>query len=823
MPKFVNRSGLIASVLAALSALALFSAGCNEECKKGKSECVDGTAGLIRTCVATADSNEWLITSCPDNSVCSADAEELAAKRAGADAGGLITSAQIDGSACVGTCLQGDRSCASDALARVCVADGTWELDACDLGEKCIDGACQVSNEPGTVLRCEPGAKACASETMEKVCDPDGTAWTTTACLPSEVCTDTECVPDPKSSCDDASTCLDNKTAIRCLGQGEGFELVPCEGDTYCEFGRCRGTGCALGSICNGTTATGLPLIRECADGVNFTDTVCGANEACQQDKDSATCVPLECAPGTTVCGDPRDPAVDPTTTFTTCVVNGAGSGVPEWVTGTCDGATTCDPTILGGFPTSPCAQLCTPGAERCGAATGIAFGKQVCLDDGTWGKVTSCNAGTDSELQCVIAPTADASKLPKALCADPICAYALTGPADGATGYCEEGKLRECLPDGTIAKAKDCGDGVCLNTGSAARADGRSPGACQTTPVCQDGQSKCAVGTGLGSMFQTCENGFWSTKLTSCDTDGTCWNVLDTDGNPSHQCGGECAAGTRQCDPTDATGTKVQTCSSKGKYGTAEPCDIGFCQGAGGDATCRLQCVPNTLGCVGTTVAAPDGTHTGTSQQAKCGDDGTWGAPTACAAGTACRTGASGEPVGCVQCVGEDVVGGNENGVMDTRCDPAAVAKLQECGPDNKWDASRTCGESKTCLGTSGPTCGFCTSAQGWYVSCNATSINDNEMCGSCNVTGYGFVTNCTESSIAATGGTGTLTCEGQGYTAGSSFGGFADCCGGAHRTGTRTCDDVQAGSVPTVLGGVANCCSHSAVVAGGGFAYCQ
>ena len=352
-------------------ALVAFASGCtDDECKKGETTCI--SSSLYRVCVDGQDGPEWLITQCGENEVCESDVS-LRPADAGADAGGKPASAKAaSADVCVGTCSLDERQCVTDSLARFCIAGGIWQLDMCDVGERCVSGECVLSQGEGTVRRCEPGAKQCAGELVEKVCDPDGTAWIFQSCAANEVCTDDACAPDPASSCDDGNACLDNKHLVRCLGTDRGFELVECEGDSYCQGGVCRGDNCTVGSFCNGVV-NGQAQIRECIDGTNLRDTSCGVSEVCKQNPDNtAECIAPVCTPGATVCGDPDDTEADATKVFSRCVV-GANSGVPGWVRGECVDNLSCDPASVAGA--NPCRQDCTPGSQRCapvGTAVGI-------------------------------------------------------------------------------------------------------------------------------------------------------------------------------------------------------------------------------------------------------------------------------------------------------------------------------------------------------------------------------------------------------------------------------------------------------------------
>jgi hypothetical protein len=298
-----------------------FVIGCGDDeegaCKKGTTECV--SESVLRTCVPGSDGSgsEWLLHTCGAGEVCgsaSGDDDEASS-----------------GMACLGSCEMGVSECVGASAARYCVDGRSWQLDPCDAGQRCVDDKCVFVADGGLEL-CEPGSRSCGTPETEKICDDDGSKWIEQACDESEQCLVDRCAPNPDASCDVPSRCLDNKTALRCLGEAQGFEVVQCEDDTYCEGGRCRGALCAIGSQCGASNQ-----VVECVDGVSLEHTQCDVNEACRQVRDRASCVPKPCEPGALRCGDPRDPSVDPTKFYTQCVPGTeTSSGLPEWVVGEC-------------------------------------------------------------------------------------------------------------------------------------------------------------------------------------------------------------------------------------------------------------------------------------------------------------------------------------------------------------------------------------------------------------------------------------------------------------------------------------------------------
>jgi hypothetical protein len=786
----------------------LVLAACGDDpCKVGSAECVNDR--LVRTCVPGQVGQDpyWTVNACQPDEVCDADA--LAGGGAG-DAGSEGTNA-----ACVGRCEQGESECVSPELARHCVDGRAWQLERCNVGEGCVDGVCRIGADGG-VRVCVPDERACASDEVEKVCDHDGTRWVESQCEDSEVCIVDRCAPDPDASCDEGSRCLDNKTALRCLGEARGFMRVDCPDDTYCELGRCRGPVCALGEIC-----VGLNQVRRCVDGVAFEDTQCGVNEVCKQNGDDAACVPRNCNPGATVCGVPDDPSADPTKTYSRCL-SGAetASGVPEWAVSECQGLLTCDPTFAA--TANPCRQACTPGAQTCMPdPQGIADGFAECQDDGTWGPVERCNPAAGSRLQCALEPNPDASALPRAICAEPVCAFVITNQ-DAVGGTCDGVQLRACTQDGTLGAASDCDVGICRATSFVMQSDGLLPGACDTALECEEGEQRCILdGATATPLYQVCAGDRWSSALETCDGDEPCVGYLDAQGRSRTLCGADCVPGHRRC----AADGSLETCSDDGAWGAAESCSAGTCLALGNnDAACVLQCAPGRARCGGTITTSPDGSP-GFAMEATCSAEGTLEAAVACDAGELCRVSGNGEHVGCVQCIGPDVLGGNAFGFVDSRCTPLDSTSLQTCSADNTWSASRACSAGTSCVGPTGASCGNCLSAAGNTVVCTQTNVNDLQICGGCTVN-LTPLAECTETAIgAATAG--LESCTSQFGGASTAWGGEPDCCDGNAgaflQRSNATCTTLGYG-FPIAWAGQPDCCS-ALQQAGGGpdFAYCS
>jgi hypothetical protein len=807
-----------ASIVVATAMLA----GCGDECRVGASECI--STALIQTCVPTEDGNEWLVHQCGANERCEDKAQDFRDGGVAGDAsadGGKSEPEPMDpsGAACTGTCQTGDHSCVSPALARVCITGGVWQLSPCAVGQTCDGdvGACVPGSGEDTVKACTPGTKACASDKVAKICDADGSGWVELPCAVNEICQKDACAPDPKSSCDDdANSCIDNKTALRCIGGDKGFEVVKCEGDLYCEAGRCRGTVCSLGSLCMRDEQ-----LRECVDGKSYRDSQCGVNEVCQQVKDIGKCVPRQCNAGDLACGDPRDPSVDAKKNYSMCVVAAGGSGVPEWVRVECTGATTCDPTR------KLCTQTCTKGAQRCASdpVTGVNDGFQTCGDDAKWGPVQTCNAENQSQKQCVLAPNPNASVLPKAVCAEPVCWWSFSNPSALALGACEGDQLRKCQPDGTLAEPTACEKGICRNVNEVITADGRTPALCDSMPQCEDGEEMCLyVGSNLATpRYRSCVNGYWSTEIKTCENDGACLSAHDDKGKRKKVCGAECSPASHRCNSDG----EIETCDDGGHWGRGQQCELGTCRATGNnDASCVVECVPGRVSCTGATSLGPDGFHEGRAQQRVCQNDGTWGNATTCGDGKICRVSGSGQGVGCVSCIGPNVPGGNAQASVDSRCDPNDATKIQDCGENNNWLSSRTCSDGKACVAPVAQSCGMCMGVSSMFQCTNA-NLQSEQVCAACDVLlaggGTSTISTCTQTAIAATANATTTTCTGAGVGTPTAWAGQPDCCSSLQQLSNATCASRGFGA-PSAWGGVPDCCNASRLgTTGTSFAYCD
>ena len=129
----------------------------------------------------------------------------------------------------------------------------------------------------------------------------------------------------------------------------------------------------------------------------------------------------------------------------------------------------------------------------------------------------------------------------------------------------------------------------------------------------------------------------------------------------------------------------------------------------------------PGTTVCAGGSKAVPGVAYAnGTDSQGTCTANGLLpSAPTPCAGNAACRVSSTGAAVGCVECVGPNVVGGNEYGFTDSRCTDTTGAypgnppdaATQTCSNTNTWPAAATticaggtsCGQTKPGLSCRG------------------------------------------------------------------------------------------------------------------------
>jgi hypothetical protein len=591
---------------------------------------------------------------------------------------------------------------------------------------------------------CKPGEKRCATDGAAKVCDADGSAWVVKVCDTGDVCKDGACVLDVMGAdCTPGSgRCVGTKTRLRCAADGHGFESTDCPDGAPCQEGECAGPVCNVGS----TSCSQSNALRTCVDGKHFTETPCSANGTCQSMiKGGVT--QSECAAtpncgfnGQRVCGDPTDASVSATAVYSECATRPDGS--VGWTRVDCVAPATCDPTNVA------CSSQCVPGEKRCSG--GVAF--QQCGTDGTWGAAQACNTGTTSGLAC-------RAKLGGSIadteCVDEACAGLAQIPtvkgveagtpqpsSTPAEGLCDGDQIRRCSTDGKLQAAADCASGSCRIVSNAA-IDGAHPGAC--SKACSPGETRC-VADGQ-PLYVTCDaSGTFGTAYQSCGS--VCQTGTDVKQKRVALCGDACIPGSTRC-----SGDKVQTCADSGKWGSAAACTVGICTDSDGQAICHAACVPDETLCVGASKDASDGVSTGTTRSVVCAANGTIPATgTACTGTQTCRTSQSGVVAGCVECMGPSVRGGNDTGIVDSRCSTDGKG-VEVCGADNAWQASTSCGTG-TCFVGRARSCGDCPN--------------------------FGISGTCTESFIDQRFGT-SNGCQQFGFGNTTACGSTPDCCGNA------------------------------------------
>jgi hypothetical protein len=293
------------------------------------------------------------------------------------------------------------------------------------------------------------------------------------------------------------------------------------------------------------------------------------------------------------------------------------------------------------------------------------------------------------------------------ALCGDAVCA-SYAGACDSS------GELRPCGPDGRLGAAQACPAGICTAFGSLQ--GGVQPGACSA--ACKSGDERC-VSLGATS-YQACANGLWSAPVECGDAGGgICFGFSGPTGRPSRVCG-VCAPGTHRCSGIDGvdggrTDAAVQTCDASGQWGPSAVCMVGSCTtSANGDAACLAQCVPGTTVCVGLSKPSGIPSIAGTSATGTCTPEGFLPLWSDCPGTQACRKASSGAAIGCVACVGPDVVGGNEQAQVDARCttSDAGVAGVERCQSGNTYAGANdgACPASTSCTtSTVARQCGSC------------------------------------------------------------------------------------------------------------------
>jgi hypothetical protein len=250
----------------------------------------------------------------------------------------------------------------------------------------------------------------------------------------------------------------------------------------------------------------------------------------------------------------------------------------------------------------------------------------------------------------------------------------------------------------------------------------------------CQAGDERCVAQR--SSSYETCVNGLWS-GATDCTAPSLCFDYTTGFGRPARVCG-VCVPGTHRC--TDASGAPgnsgpaIETCDGTGRWSAQVACTVGACATiSNNDAACLAQCVPGSTVCLGA-FAGGIGANPGTQASGTCTAAGLLPTAPACPGGagccggtTTCRRAGTGVAIGCVDCVGTAVVGGNESGITDTRCTTATGAvpgnaATEVCTATNTWPAAaNVCPTNTSCVPPTQQTCRNCfgnTCTESWVLS---------------------------------------------------------------------------------------------------------
>jgi hypothetical protein len=407
-----------------------------------------------------------------------------------------------------------------------------------------------------------------------------------------------------------------------------------------------------------------------CVAGSWYQAFYCAPDEYCLVGPAGPACGVPECLLGQSQCGDPSDPSYPEAEGFSRCDLR--ADGIIGWVLTECFAPTRC---VLDPSSGALCDSDCLPGDQRCDLSeTGI----QTCGAEGTWGATVPCSAPGEAQLFCLVPPTAPHAPV----CADPACYLIQANGITGEAGVCEGGRLHPCGSDGRVSAgaAQDCSIGLCLEDNEPL---GQPFGHCQMD--CEPGGQRCVASS---YEIQTCTaSGTWELVPVACPDGEFCYDQLDAAGLQRAICG-ECTPGDGWCD----TSTTMRVCDANGHLGATTPCARGWCNDVwsnelGINVTfCRDECVPGSLVCMGSFKMASDGTHSGSSAYGTCTAEARSPMTSTNCLGTAtCRESSPGEVLGCVECVGPSVPGGNEDGLADSRCATAGEA-VETCTAANDW-----------------------------------------------------------------------------------------------------------------------------------------
>ncbi len=621
-------------------------------CHPGKAACLTWQVGQV--CNAQG---QWATFQCTGSLSCNVEA------------GGCVES----GSACTeGDCAESCtpymHECTEAGLQRVCRGDGLgWRKSECPADSVCDSGAC--------IGNCTTGTSSCTSGGLVRTCRSDETGYSESECPLSMSCLAGNCVSKTTANCTPGSSiCLNETTALECLRDGSAHAVKDCPRETTCIGGKCFGTVCAAGeSRCVDSAVAPFSGVQTCNDdGTENLVTNCAAGAACVLNKVSGApeCYVAPCTLNEQVCGDP-DSNSESTTLLSRCET--LYDGKIGWVAYRCEAPSTCKVTSNSSSSTrtASCYLECTPGTQRCKDSN-----VEVCSEDAKW-EVTKCNRTNGTEDVCVFVPGTK-----QAVCGDKACKTLSSSATNYATrGRCSSDLISRCGEDARLGDAVACEKGQCM-----AATDGF--GSCEEPSVCQhpDGWRECVS---TNDSYVECVAGHWDPKL--CDAGELCKEAAEG----LAACGDHCVPGMQhRC--VDAT--NYQDCLDDGTWGPALPCGTGECNPKSND--CESACLPGDVRCIGEIVVASNGSSLGSRAMQFCSSNGNWTTPAYCNANTLCRRSGLGRTIGCVECVGGTVLGGNEEGAIDDRCS-ADLTGRQECEDDNTWPSyfDRCPGATEHCV----------------------------------------------------------------------------------------------------------------------------
>lgn len=172
-------------------------------------------------------------------------------------------------------CNPGTSQCYNETAYQTCGEHALWnEPIDCQIGQSCIDGACQ---EP---VGCNPGTRECTSDTTYKVCGQYAIWESEKSCNSGWTCANGQCIaPKPVPQCSTPGQ-------ARCAPDGSNTVQV-CNNDLQwvtqrtCDYGCYNGAckGCNPGST---RCSDGTHFLTCNSDGVWTSETYCGNGRVCQ-------------------------------------------------------------------------------------------------------------------------------------------------------------------------------------------------------------------------------------------------------------------------------------------------------------------------------------------------------------------------------------------------------------------------------------------------------------------------------------------------------------------------------------------------------------